>query len=234
MRQSNRTVCGVLFVAAMLLVFVMNAWAEGPEKIKFNGPFFDFEKEWQSDLVLSDGTTVPASNSAFMYLRPAENPGEWSLHFEQVTSAAYFIPDPPYFTFIFLMTYGDGIITDDYVSITLSPNNKEANVQIDTDALPNDPFLPFTKFQSSPVDGIQIPFGLIDLNFEWTNELKSVTEEHSDLEYEDRFVQEHVQSQYNGAYVDGIFLDQGITPVIYGVPQGKMGKIQTTRVTQYK
>ena len=235
MKQANRTVYGVLFVVTLLLVFVTNGWAESPDKIKFGGPFFNFEKEWQSNLVLEDGSTLNATNSAFMYLSPAENPGEWNLHFEQVTSGNRFLPSPPYFQLVFLMTYGEGIITDDYLSITMSPNNKEAYVEIDTDALPmSDPLLPFIKFQTPPQDGLQIPFGLIALSFEWTNELKSVKEDHSNLEYEDRFVQENVQSQHNGAYVDGTFLDQEIFPVTYGVPQGQLGKIQTTRIIQYK
>ena len=233
MKQANRTVYGVLFVVTLLLVFVTIGWAESPEKINFGGPFFNFEKEWQSNLVLANGTTVTADNSAFMYLSPAENPGKWNLHFEQTTYAFDFSTFPP--RYIFLMTYGEGIITDDYLSITMSPNNKEAYVEIDTDALPmSDPLLPFIKFQTPPQNGLQIPFGLIALNFEWTNELKSVKEDHSNLEYEDRFVQENVQSQYNGAYVDGIFLDLEIFPVTYGVPQGQLGKIQTTRITHYK
>ena len=235
MRQANRSVCVVFFVVTLLLVFLTNVWAEGPEKSKFGGTFFNFEKEWQSDLVFADGSVATVNNSASMSLNPAESPGKWNLHFEQVTSGMRILTIPPYLQYIFLMTYGDGVITDDYLSIAMSSNNKEAFVEIDTDALPAaDPLLPFTKFQSNPIDGVAIPFGLIALNFEWTNELKKVMEEHSNLEYEDRFVQENVQSQYNGAYVGGIFLDQEISPVAYGIPQGKIGKTQTTRITHYK
>lgn len=235
MRQANRTVCGVISVVVLLLVFVTYVWAADPEKITSEGPFFNFDKEWQSDLVLSDGTVVTVDNSALMYLSPAENPGHWNLRFEQVTSGIYFIPEPPFFKLIFLMTYGEGVIPDNYVLVTLSSNNKEATVVIDTDALPTyDPLLPFNKFQSSPIDGLVIPFGQIDLHFDWSNEVKSVTQEHYNLEYEDRFVQENIQSQYNGAYVDGIFLDQEIVPVTYGIPLGKLGKIKTTTITHYK
>ena len=235
MRPTNRMIHGMLVVGALLLIFAANVWAGEPEQIHSKGIFLRYQFTTPTEFfVAPDGSYQESwQNSYSVYVSETPVEGQLTLNFSQSKSVVHMGTDGFWFKNWYLS--GSGTILDTYVTLSVTPNGKAAYFEVDTDALPisfGSPF--FYKYSSAPAGELPLPFGVIALNFEWTNELWKKEETHSNIDFGDRIVHEQGWSEYNGADAEGTFFDLVVIPPETGAPLGQIGRTNSFSSTKYK
>lgn len=233
--RSNRMFLAIPVMGVMLLFVTMNSWADEPEKIQSKGNFLRYQFTALTEYFYApDGSyqeSVQKSYSVYVSQTPVE--GQLAIEFTHSKYVIHMGNDGFWIKNWYVS--GTGTVPDSYATLTIAPNGKTAFLEVDTSLLPSfsaDPF--FYKYQSTPAGEIPIPFGVIALNFEWSNDLWKKEETHSNIDYGDYTVHKQGSSEYNGAHVEGGFFDLTVMPSETGAPLGQIGSTNTTTITRYK
>jgi hypothetical protein len=128
-------------------------------------------------------------------------------------------------------------------SITLEkPKGKHLALYVDVAALPIPPDpMGFSKSKTwsppsptPPNPAIDMNFGVIDLQWEWTNDLWNKSEGHSVIDFGNYWQHQQGFTEQNAALVWGSVFGFAILPVDIGYPPGRIGQTKNLTITHPK
>jgi hypothetical protein len=235
MISTNRMIRGVCLAGALLLLYSMNVWAEGPEKVQSKGMFLRYQYTTPVEYFVAPDNSYQESTQHSYLVNVSETPtaGQLALEFSHSKTVVHI--GNTGFWFKNWQVAGTGTVASSYVTLIFAPNGKTASLVVDTNALPSftsDPL--FIKYASTPSGELPLPFGIINLSFIWTNDLWKNEETHSSIDYGDYVVHKQGSSEYNGALVEGTYFDLAVVPPETGAPLGQIGRTNTLTITDYK
>ncbi len=234
MRIKRGLVVVSLVPLALVLALGVLAWAQQPTQTRFEGTFASYDS---SNPILDGGGNTIGFESYHVYLGEGMGTGavqvkQWRLNFQ--VNRMLFGPPTSQVNLI-----GSGPIPDDTVTLG-NPKGRNLAVSVDISALPTFPDpMAFGRSKTclpGPTcdPAIDLNFGVIDLQWEWTNDLWNKSEEHSVLDFGKYWQHTQGSTDEHSALVRGFLFGIEILPVEIGYPPGRIGETKSLTITHPK
>ncbi len=220
----------VVWLAPLTLVVALGvlAWAQQPTRTTFDKNFGSYN--YSTPIRDAKGETV-GYESYSVYLGETIGSGalqvkHWQLDFTVSKSLCC----PPSSQ---VQLTGFGPVPDESVTLG-TPKGHKLALSVDINTLPDPTYPPdpwaFSRSKTwfpptpEPDPTIDLNFGEIDLQWDWTNDLWNKTEGHSVLDF-GKFIRHSQEfSGENAALVKGFLFGIEILPVLKGSPPGRIGQ----------
>jgi hypothetical protein len=224
----------LLVPVALVLAFGILAWAQQPTHTRFDGMFASYEV---SNPILDASGNFIGSEYYYVYLGESMGTGaiqvkQWRLSFT-VSKTLYGSQSSR------VQLTGFGPIPD--ASVTLGkPEAHELALLVDIPTLPTFPSpMAFSRSKTwspspTPNPAIDLNFGVIDLQWEWINDLWNKSQGHSVVDLGDSWRHSQGFTEENGALVWGYLFGVEVFPVEFGYPPGRIGQTRSDVTTHWK
>lgn len=231
----------LLVCLALLLGVEVLSWAQQPTQTRLDGMLVSYNV---TNPIRDGGGIIIGSE--YLYLYMAESLGtsgaqpnpvkQWRLNF----TVRRMLSGTPQQV---VQLTGSGPIADEYVTLG-KPKGKSLALDVDISALPlpGMPYNPlaFSRQKTCSPDplacnpAIDMDIGVIDLQWEWINDLWNRSEGHSVIDFGDYWQHSQGFTDQNGALVSGTLFGIEISPVEFGFTPGRIGWTRTMVTTHQK
>ena len=226
-----RIKAGFVFAAIISLALVLAigvlAWGQQPTVTRNDGMFASYSSS--SPIVDAMGVPIGYENK-YVYVAVGMGTGgtQWRLNFN--LRKTLYTP-----TYSWVQLNGSGSIPDGCVTL-VNPKGKNLALLVDVAALPAPPFYISKTFSPPPAPdpAIDMDVGVIDLKWQWTNDLWNKREGHSVLDFGNYWEHSQGSTEENAALVWGSLFGVAIAPVETGYPPGRIGQTKTLVITHPK